>query len=131
MHTTASYKIQEVDLMSERALLMTAVKAADDKRAEDIMVLNMKGISLIADYFIICHGNSDKQVQAIAREIREKAEEQGYNLKRIEGFDEARWVLIDIGDVVVHVFHKEERSYYNLERLWGDAPIENVQSELN
>lgn len=117
--------------MRERELLMTAVKAADDKRAEDIMVLNMKGISLIADYFIICHGNSDKQVQAIAREIREKAEEQGYSLKRIEGFDEARWVLIDIGDVVVHVFHKEERSYYNLERLWGDAPIENVQSELN
>jgi ribosome-associated protein len=131
MHTTASYKIQEVDLMSDRALLMTAVKAADDKRAEDIMVLNMKGISLIADYFIICHGNSDKQVQAIAREIREKAEEQGHSLKRMEGFDEARWVLIDIGDVVVHVFHKEERSYYNLERLWGDAPIENVQSELN
>ncbi|WP_079509820.1 ribosome silencing factor [Mesobacillus jeotgali] len=117
--------------MNDRELLMTAVKAADDKRAEDIMVLNMKGISLIADYFIICHGNSDKQVQAIAREIREKAEEQGHNLKRMEGFDEARWVLIDIGDVVVHVFHKEERSYYNLERLWGDAPIENVQSELN
>jgi ribosome-associated protein len=117
--------------MNDRQLLVTAVKAADDKRAEDIMVLNMKGISLIADYFIICHGNSDKQVQAIAREIREKAEEQGYGLKRMEGFDEARWVLIDIGDVVVHVFHKEERSYYNLERLWGDAPIENVQSELN
>jgi ribosome-associated protein len=117
--------------MNDRQLLMTAVKAADDKRAEDIMVLNMKGISLIADYFIICHGNSDKQVQAIAREIREKAEELGYSLKRMEGFDEARWVLIDIGDVVVHVFHKEERSYYNLERLWGDAPIENVQSELN
>ncbi|WP_423407464.1 ribosome silencing factor [Heyndrickxia sp. MSNUG] len=117
--------------MSERELLMTAVKAADDKRAEDIMVLNMKGISLIADYFIICHGNSDKQVQAIAREVREKALEKGYDLKRMEGFDEARWVLIDIGDVVVHVFHKEERSYYNLERLWGDAPIENVQSELN
>jgi ribosome-associated protein len=117
--------------MSERELLMAAVKAADDKRAEDIMVLNMRGISLIADYFIICHGNSDKQVQAIAREIREKALEKGYELKRMEGFDEARWVLIDIGDVVVHVFHKDERSYYNLERLWGDAPIENVESELN
>lgn len=117
--------------MSERELLISAVKAADDKRAEDILVLNMKGISLIADYFVICHGNSDKQVQAIAREIREKALEQGYDLKRMEGFDEARWVLIDIGDVVVHVFHKEERSYYNLERLWGDAPLENVQSELN
>jgi ribosome-associated protein len=117
--------------MSERELLLTAVKAADDKRAEDIMVLNMRGISLIADYFIICHGNSDKQVQAVAREIREKALEKGYELKRMEGFDEARWVLIDIGDVVVHVFHKDERSYYNLERLWGDAPIENVESELN
>lgn len=117
--------------MSERELLISAVKAADDKRAEDILVLNMKGISLIADYFVICHGNSDKQVQAIAREIREKALEQGYELKRMEGFDEARWVLIDIGDVVVHVFHKEERNYYNLERLWGDAPLENVQSELN
>lgn len=117
--------------MNERELLMTAVKAADDKRAEDIMVLNMKGISLIADYFIICHGNSDKQVQAIAREIREKALETGYDIQRMEGFDEARWVLIDLGDVVVHVFHREERSYYNLERLWGDAPIENVQSELN
>lgn len=116
--------------MNDRQLLMTAVKAADDKRAEDIMVLNMRGISLIADYFIICHGNSDKQVQAIAREVREKAEEQGNTVKRMEGFDEARWILIDIGDVVVHVFHKEERSYYNLERLWGDAPIENVQSEL-
>lgn len=117
--------------MSKNELLVTAVKAADDKRAEDIMVLNMKGISLIADYFMICHGNSDKQVQAIAREVREKAGELGYELKRMEGFDEARWVLIDIGDVVVHVFHREERSYYNLERLWGDAPIENIQSELS
>src|SRR5574342_87668 len=117
--------------MSERELLMTAVKAADDKRAEDIMVLNMKGISLIADYFIICHGNSDKQVQAIAREIKEKAQEQGCEVKRIEGFDEARWVLIDLGDVVAHVFHRDERSYYKLERLWGDAPLEDIHSELN
>ncbi|MBU8879464.1 ribosome silencing factor [Bacillus sp. FJAT-29790] len=117
--------------MSERKLLLTAVKAADDKRAEDIVVLNMKGISLIADYFLICHGNSDKQVQAIAREMKEKAGELGYSVKRIEGFDEARWILVDMGDVVAHIFHRDERSYYNLERLWGDAPIENVQSELN
>lgn len=117
--------------MNEKELLSTSVKAADDKRAEDIIVLNMKGISLIADYFLICHGNSDKQVQAIAREMKEKAEEKGYSVKRIEGFDEARWVLVDLGDVVAHIFHRDERSYYNLERLWGDAPIENVQSELN
>ena len=117
--------------MNEKDLLLTAVKAADDKRAEDIIVLNMKGISLIADYYLICHGNSDKQVQAIAREMKEKAEEKEYTVKRIEGFDEARWVLVDLGDVVAHIFHRDERGYYNLERLWGDAPIENVQSELN
>ncbi|WHY76200.1 ribosome silencing factor [Neobacillus sp. WH10] len=117
--------------MYNQELLKITVKAADDKRAEDILALNMKGISLIADYFIICHGNSDKQVQAIAREMKEKAQEKGYDVKRIEGFDEARWVLIDLGDVVAHVFHREERGYYNLERLWGDAPIEDIRSELN
>lgn len=117
--------------MSKHELLKIAVKAADDKRAEDILALNMKGISLIADYFIICHGNSDKQVQAIAREMKEKAQESGYGVKRMEGFDEARWVLIDLGDVVAHVFHRDERSYYNLERLWGDAPLEDIRSELN
>ncbi|MEH7082082.1 ribosome silencing factor [Neobacillus drentensis] len=117
--------------MDNHELLKIAVKAADDKRAEDILALNMQGISLIADYFIICHGNSDKQVQAIAREIKEKAQEHGCEVKRIEGFDEARWVLIDLGDVVAHVFHRDERSYYKLERLWGDAPIEDILSELN
>jgi len=117
--------------MDNHELLKIAVKAADDKRAEDILALNMQGISLIADYFIICHGNSDKQVQAIAREIKEKAQEHGRDVKRIEGFDEARWVLIDLGDVVAHVFHRDERSYYKLERLWGDAPIEDILSELN
>ncbi|WP_409301802.1 ribosome silencing factor [Peribacillus sp. SCS-155] len=117
--------------MNERELLITTAKAADDKRAEDIVVLNMKGISLVADYFLICHGNSDKQVQAIAREMKEKAEENGYTVNRMEGFDEAKWVLVDLGDVVAHVFHKDERSYYKLERLWGDAPVEDLQSELS
>ncbi|WP_419881453.1 ribosome silencing factor [Peribacillus sp. B-H-3] len=117
--------------MTERELLVTAAKAADDKRAEDIVVLNMKGISLISDYFLICHGNSDKQVQAIAREMKEKAEENGIEVKRMEGFDEAKWILVDLGDVVAHIFHRDERSYYNLERLWGDAPSEDLQSELS
>jgi ribosome-associated protein len=116
--------------MTEREILSVAVKAADDKKAEDIVALNMKGISLVADYFMICHGNSEKQVQAIAREIKEKAEEQQIPVKRLEGFDEAKWVLVDLGDVVVHVFHKDERAYYNLERLWGDAPLEDLASDL-
>ncbi|WP_026693929.1 ribosome silencing factor [Peribacillus kribbensis] len=117
--------------MNERELLITVAKAADDKRAEDILALNMKGISLVSDYFLICHGGSDKQVQAIAREMREKAEEKGYFIKRMEGFDEAKWILVDLGDVVAHVFHRDERSYYNLERLWGDAPREDIGSELS
>ena len=103
-------------------LLQLAYKAVDDKHGEDIVVLNMQGISLLADYFVICHGNSDRQVQAIAREIQEVAVKEGHPIKRVEGFDGARWILVDLGDVVVHVFHKDERSYYNLERLWGDAP---------
>jgi ribosome-associated protein len=67
----------------------------------------MKGISAIADYFIICHGNSDKQVQAIAREVKDQAQQNGKDVKRLEGFGEARWVLVDIGDVDVHIFHRE------------------------
>lgn len=103
-------------------LLQVVYKALDDKRAEDIVILNMKNISLLADYFIICHGNSDRQIQAIAREVKEKAEENGFDVRRMEGYDSARWILIDLGDMVVHVFNKEERQFYNLERLWGDAP---------
>ncbi|MFI8575210.1 MULTISPECIES: ribosome silencing factor [Rossellomorea] len=110
----------------EQNLVELAFNAADDKRAEDIVVLDMKGVSLIADYFLICHGNSDKQVQAIARELKDRAEENGYTVKRLEGFDQARWILVDLGDVVAHVFHKEERGYYNLERLWGDASFVEV-----
>ncbi|MFD1736641.1 ribosome silencing factor [Bacillus salitolerans] len=116
--------------MKDRDTLVMAARAADDKKAEDIIALNMKGISLVADYFLICHGNSDKQVQAIAREMKEKAAENGIDIKRMEGFDEARWILVDLGDVVAHIFHKDERGYYNLERLWGDAPTEDIQSEI-
>ncbi|MDW0109008.1 ribosome silencing factor [Sporosarcina aquimarina] len=107
-------------------LLELTFNAADDKRAEDIVVLNMEGVSLIADQFVICHANSERQVQAIAREIADKASEENYEVKRIEGLDAGRWVLVDLGDVVAHVFHKEERGFYNLEKLWGDAPTIEV-----
>ncbi|MDQ0216725.1 ribosome-associated protein [Oikeobacillus pervagus] len=116
--------------MNNRELVVEVAKACDDKRAENIIALNMQGISLIADYFVICHGNSDKQVQAIAREVKERAEKLGYTIKRMEGFNEARWILVDLEDIVVHIFHRDERIYYNLERLWGDAPTEDIQSEL-
>jgi len=101
-------------------LMRAVVGGAEDKKAHDIVALNLQGISLVADYFVICHGNSDTQVLAIADEIRKRAEQGGFRV-RIEGLGTARWVLIDMGDVVAHVFHKDEREYYHLERLWSDA----------
>ncbi|CAM3386875.1 MULTISPECIES: ribosome silencing factor [Paenibacillus] len=108
-------------------LLNIAVEAAEDKKANDLVVLDLRGISLVADYFVICHGNSDTQVQAIATEIRKRIHDKGVALRGLEGMDAARWVLMDIGDVVVHIFHRDEREYYNIERLWSDAKVvENV-----
>ncbi|WP_284140462.1 MULTISPECIES: ribosome silencing factor [unclassified Virgibacillus] len=115
--------------MKTTDMLNIAAEACDDKKAENIIALDMKGVSLVADYFLICHGNNERQVQAIARSIKEAMEEKDIPLKRLEGFEEARWVLVDIGDIVCHVFHKDERSYYNLERLWGDAA--QVQLEIS
>ncbi|WP_234028554.1 ribosome silencing factor [Lentibacillus sp. Marseille-P4043] len=104
-----------------KEILENVAEACDDKRAEDIIALDMKNVSLVADYFLICHGSNERQVQAIARSIKDTAEEEGLDVKRLEGFEQARWILVDIGDIVCHIFHKDERSYYNLERLWGDA----------
>ncbi|WP_079708438.1 ribosome silencing factor [Paraliobacillus ryukyuensis] len=109
--------------MNSKQMVQLVAQACDDKRANDIITLDMGEVSLIADYFLICDGSNERQVQAIARAIKDQAEEQEIEVKRLEGFDQARWILVDLGDVVCHVFHKDERNYYNLERLWGDAPL--------
>ncbi|HAM81315.1 MAG TPA: ribosome silencing factor [Ornithinibacillus sp.] len=108
-------------------ILNLAAEACDDKRAEDIIALDLAQVSLVADYFLICHGTNERQVQSIAREVKEKMEENNIPVKRLEGFEQARWVLVDLGDVVCHIFHKEERAYYNLERLWGDAQTVSLE----
>lgn len=108
--------------MTSKELMQLAAKACEDKRAEDIVVMDMKNVSLISDYFLICEGSNERQVQAIARGIKEDAEANGFEVKRMEGFEHSRWILVDLNDVVCHIFHKDERDYYNLERLWGDAP---------
>ncbi len=108
-------------------MVQRVAEICDDKRAENIIVMDMQGVSLVADYFLICDGSNERQVQAIARGIREGLGEEDIEVKRIEGFDQARWILVDLNGVVCHIFHKEERSYYNLERLWGDAPTYTYQ----
>ncbi|MGG4445897.1 ribosome silencing factor [Brevibacillus sp. HB1.4B] len=102
-------------------LAQLVVKAAEDKKAENLKVLDIRKLSVIADYFMICHGNNERQVQAIVREIRDQAHKNGFDVRGIEGADEGRWVLVDLGDIVIHVFHREDREFYNLERLWKDA----------
>lgn len=104
-------------------LAKLVVKAAEDKKAENVLVMDISELSVIAEYFVICTGNNERQVQAIVNEIRDQAHKHGYNVRGIEGADEGRWVLVDLGDVVIHVFHREERDFYNIERLWGDAKI--------
>jgi ribosome-associated protein len=113
--------------MTNEELMSLVVVAAEDKKANHIVALNLEGISMIADYFVICHGNSETQVQAIATEIRKQADMNGIRVRGLEGMDTARWVLVDLGDVVAHVFHRDEREYYNIERLWSDAKVvENI-----
>lgn len=111
--------------MNSQELLAIAVDAIDNKKGEDTISLEMKGISDMTDYFVVTHGNNERQVQAIARAVKEVANEQNIEVKRMEGYNEARWILIDLADVVVHVFHKDERDYYNIEKLYQDAPLES------
>lgn len=96
-------------------------KACDDKKAFDVKVLDISKLSSIGDYFVIASGNSTTQVVAIADEVEEKMAKSGFELLQKEGQNSARWVLLDFGDIIVHVFHKEDRKFYNLERLWADS----------
>jgi len=102
-------------------LLEKVVEACEDRKAEQCTVLNMQSLTPVADYYVICHGNNERQVQAIARSVKNALDEKGIDVQRMEGFEQARWVLIDAGGIICHIFHKDERGYYNLERLWGDA----------
>jgi len=99
-----------------------AVAAAEDRKAVDLKVLHLQRVSDFTDYFVICSGTSERQVQAIADAVEAKLREAKVRPLHVEGYNRAQWVLIDYGDLVVHVFQEEPRRYYALERLWGDAP---------
>lgn len=104
-----------------------AVQAAEEKKAVRPVILDIQGLSVIADYFVIASGHSEKQVQSIATGVKDGLEEAGVHVRGVEGYDQGRWVLIDAGDVVIHIFHRDERDFYDLERLWGDAKTVGVQ----
>ena len=109
--------------VAPREMADLVVDAASDTMGEDILVLNVSEVTTIADLFVIVSGRGERQVQAIADKIVEKAKASGRQPVGIEGYTAGRWILIDLGDVVVHAFVPEEREVYRLERLWGDAPV--------
>ncbi len=106
-----------------------AVSILKDKKAKDIKLMDIHEISAISDYFVIATGNSTIQVQAMSDELEEKMNLAGYEMHHKEGFRNGRWILLDFNNIIIHLFHDEERQFYNLERLWVDAKTILVDNE--
>ena len=113
-----------------RSLEMTklAIRALEDKKGEDIRVIDISQVSVLADYFIIAGGGSRNQIQALCDNVEEKLGRAGCPVRQIEGYDTANWILLDFGDVIVHIFDKENRLLYDLERIWRDGKQIDVAS---
>jgi ribosome-associated protein len=108
-------------LLDPAQLARAALDAASDKKASDVLLLDVRDITTIADYFVICSGNNARQIQAIADAIDETLSKQGAWLINREGIADTGWLLLDFGDIIVHIFGPTEREYYRIERLWNDA----------
>ncbi|MDP7162974.1 MAG: ribosome silencing factor [Phycisphaerae bacterium] len=105
-----------------RKLAIDAARLAHDSRGEDIIVLNLRGMSPVTDYFVVVTGTSDRQMRSVADDIKKHGREIGQPVWHVAGRDSARWILLDFVDVVVHIFGAEYRGYYDLELIWGGAP---------
>ena len=103
------------------------IQALEDKKAEDIRIIDISEVSVLADYFIIADGSNRSQVQALADTVQETLGRAGYEMKQVEGYNTANWILMDFGDLIVHVFDKENRLFYNLERIWRDGKAIDVE----
>jgi ribosome-associated protein len=109
---------------------LIAVRAAESKKATDIKVLDLKGVTSFADYFVICNGSNQRQIQAISDEIGMQMKHQARELpKSVEGYNQAEWILADYGDLLIHIFSPKAREYYDLERLWRNAKNVPVPEE--
>ena len=111
-----------------KEMVKIAYKAMDEHMGEDIKILDISGISTIADYFMIVNGNNPNQVQALSDAVDEKLSEAGYNAKRIEGIGSSSWILMDYEDIIIHIFSKEDRLFYDLERIWRDGKDVDIKS---
>ena len=111
-----------------RRTAVTAARAALEKKAEEVVVLDLRGVSGYTDFLVIGSGTSDRQIEAVADSVEKALKSQGHRVVGTEGQRGGRWVLLDFGDVVVHVFHQDERGHYDLEGLWADAPRVEVEA---
>ena len=119
--------------MTEHTSLKTlelVVRAANDRMGQDIVAMDVRNLTPIADYFVVTHARNDKQLSAIVDSITDAAHKANVIIKNVEGKDGGKWVLIDLVDVVVHVFYYAEREHYNLEKLWKDAPFVDINEWL-
>ncbi|MCD8082460.1 MAG: ribosome silencing factor [Clostridiales bacterium] len=104
-----------------KEMVKLAVGALEDKKAEDIRIIDIRQVSVLADYFLIASGSNSKQVQAMTDSVEEALQKSGFACRQIEGYQSANWVLMDYGDIIVHVFCREDRLFYDLERIWRDG----------
>ncbi len=123
-------KVSTPSVESSESKALACARAAIDKKAENVKILNLTDISGFTDFFVICSGTSDRQVQAIANSVESSMGTLGADSLSAEGYAEGRWVLMDFGDVVVHVFLDALREYYDLETLWAEAPKVSIPSEF-
>jgi len=112
--------------ITSKEMAKIACKALDDKKASDIRIIDISGISVLADYFIIADGASQHQIEAMRDAVDEELFKAGVQVKQVEGNRNSSWVLMDYGDIIVHVFSKEDRLFYDLERIWGDGKFIDV-----
>lgn len=111
---------------TSKNIVKIAVEALEEKKAAEVTVIDISNVTCIADYFVIANGENSNQVQALIDNVTEKLGKAGYNYDHIEGYNAAHWVLADYKDVVIHVFSKEDRRFYDIERIWRDGKFVNV-----
>ena len=110
-----------------RKMAKLAYEALDEKKGEDIKIIDISNISVLADYFIIANGSNDSQVRALVENVEEELSKAGFEVRQREGYGLGNWVLLDFGEIIVHVFDKENRLFYDLERIWRDGKSVNVE----
>ena len=112
-----------MDKATSAKMAKIAIAALEDKKAEDLRLIDISEVSVLADYFIIVSGSNASQVQAMADNVQEMLAKAGYECRQTEGYRTANWILLDYGDIIVHIFDKENRLFYNLEKIWRDGKV--------